>query len=204
MGYMGDSTPWRDRETLKAEYIIKDQTQHELAEKWGCRQETISKWVVRHDLRKSDFRPWNDEDTLRKMYYDEKMSTREIAEELGASQPTIRRSMEKLGIDRRDRSEAHQMSMWSKPAPFRSGPRGYEKWSTTINRKTVDMYVHRLLAVAEYGIDPVADKEVHHKNGIKWDNRAENIELKSKSEHLKTHAEKTDGYIGKNLHLYEG
>lgn len=33
--------------------------------------------------------------------------------------------------------------------------------------------IHRLVAVAEYGIDYVndwSDYHVHHKNGIKWDN----------------------------------
>jgi len=45
--------------------------------------------------------------------------------------------------------------------------------------------------------------EVHHRNGIKWDNRPENIELKETTDHRKHHAEETDGYIGKNRHLAE-
>jgi len=200
---MGDSYPWRDRETLKREYIDKDQTQHELAEKWDCRQETVSKWVVRYDLRKSDYRPWNDEEALREMYHEKRMSTREIAKEFDVAGVTIRRSMERFGIDRRDRNEAHQMAMWSKPAFFGMATHGYEIWNTTVNREDFQVYVHRLLAVSEFGYDAVADMDVHHKNGIPWDNRPENIELKGVSEHRQHHAEETDGYIGKNLHLYE-
>jgi len=43
--------------------------------------------------------------------------------------------------------------------------------------------IHRLVAVAEYGFDAVVDKEIHHKNGMPWDNRPENLEPLSKEEH---------------------
>lgn len=37
--------------------------------------------------------------------------------------------------------------------------------------------VHKLVAVAEYGIDAVKENDVHHLNTISWDNRPENISL---------------------------
>jgi len=43
--------------------------------------------------------------------------------------------------------------------------------------------IHRLVAVAEYGVDEVKEKHIHHKNGVKWDNRPENLEPLSNSEH---------------------
>jgi len=49
--------------------------------------------------------------------------------------------------------------------------------------------VHRLLAVAEYGYENVCDNVIHHKNGIRWDNRPDNIEVMTRSEHSKLHAE---------------
>jgi hypothetical protein len=57
--------------------------------------------------------------------------------------------------------------------------------------------VHRLLAIAEYGTDPVAGNHVHHKNGIKWDNRPTNIEPVNHSEHARKHANKRDRSDGK-------
>lgn len=70
-----------------------------------------------------------------------------------------------------------------------SASAGYETIRTKHNRTDYRVKLHRLLAVAEYGFDEVKDMTVHHKNGIKWDNRAENIELLPNSKHAKLHAE---------------
>lgn len=66
---------------------------------------------------------------------------------------------------------------------------GYEMWYHTHESEMKMVRAHRLLAVAEFGIKAVEGMEVHHKSGIKWDNRPSNIELKSKSDHTKTHHE---------------
>jgi hypothetical protein len=70
---------------------------------------------------------------------------------------------------------------------------GYERWRSTEHRPHTptdgreDVYLshHRLLAIVEcYPLDEpiesvledLAGKDVHHRNGIKWDNRPGNIE----------------------------
>ena len=45
--------------------------------------------------------------------------------------------------------------------------------------------VHRLVAVAKFGVGEVASKHVHHKNGVRWDCRPENLELLTNAEHHK-------------------
>jgi hypothetical protein len=85
-----------------------------------------------------------------------------------------------------------RMAVRKKSATFLTKPSGYETWATR-NRQGMDwVYVHRLLAVAENGFEALNGNHVHHKNGIKWDNRPENIEVLSPSEHARTHV-KNDG-----------
>lgn len=49
--------------------------------------------------------------------------------------------------------------------------------------------IHRLTAVAEYGFDAIREKDVHHKNGVRWDNRRSNLEPLSRKEHMQLHAD---------------
>lgn len=65
---------------------------------------------------------------------------------------------------------------------------GYPVWHD--NREGEDLYVkvHRLLAVAEFGFDAVADAEVvHHTTEFKQDNRPGAIELLGRGEHTAMH-----------------
>ena len=82
---------------------------------------------------------------------------------------------------------------------------GYERWrsyelrpSTAADGKE-DVYVahHRLLAVVEcypstMSLEAILrdldGKDVHHRNGIKWDNRPSNLEPIDHGEHAKLHA----------------
>lgn len=70
---------------------------------------------------------------------------------------------------------------------FGTHTRGYEYWRSWNPDGEEIMYVHRLVAVAEYGFDAVAGNHVHHKNGIQWDNRPDNIEVKAEKDHLADH-----------------
>ncbi|WP_218055090.1 homing endonuclease associated repeat-containing protein [Haloparvum sedimenti] len=70
---------------------------------------------------------------------------------------------------------------------------GHVVWrQKTSNQKNVSVPVHRLQYVAEHGIDSVSGKHVHHKNGIPWDNRVENLEPMSPSEHSRHHGRGDD------------
>jgi hypothetical protein len=65
---------------------------------------------------------------------------------------------------------------------------GYVTWrQSSQNQRRVNFPVHRLLAVAEYGFEAVLGKEVHHENGVPWDNRPDNISLVDPAEHRQIH-----------------
>lgn len=145
-------------------------------------------------------KPYQDPEKLRELYHDEGLTTREIGDRLGCTGPTISRYLDKYDIDARENwkagVEAAKRANRVERVKLRALPTGYRYWGSTEwrpgeNRRTSEIvYVHRLLAVAEYGFDAVADKDVHHKNGVKWDNRPENIEVLDKAEHTRLGNEK--------------
>jgi len=71
---------------------------------------------------------------------------------------------------------------------------GYERWRHHFKgERDSPVYVHRLAAEAWFGLGSTKGNDVHHKNGIKWDTREDNIELKDPTEHRKHHAEERYG-----------
>jgi len=92
--------------------------------------------------------------------------------------------MDRLGIDRR-------MSPAERPPQYKVDENGYEIIRTEIydsgDRYQPKVPVHRLVAVAEYGMDPLSDKVVHHENNIPFDNRPENLQLMDRCQHSILH-----------------
>lgn len=65
---------------------------------------------------------------------------------------------------------------------------GYQQVSLVKDGKKYNRLVHRLVAIAWIDTDDKS-KEVHHKNRIKTDNRADNLQWLSRLEHAKLHKE---------------
>lgn len=139
-------------------------------------------WFVDTSL---DLKLYRTEWWLRDLYHLLGMNTVEIAELLGLSDSTVYDWMDRHDIPRRtgNRFERKEYATYSHHA------RGYPKWDSWSgeDQEQRTLLVHRLLAVAEFGFDAVSDNVVHHKNGIKWDNRRSNLELMSHSDHSRMH-----------------
>jgi transposase-like protein len=121
------------------------------------------------------------EERLRKMYCTGGMTLDEMADELGVVKSTVSRWLEEHGIDRRNpgvRPGSVSLTMHRD---------GYPRWKVKIDGESHRVRVHQLLAVAEYGFDAVADNVIHHKNGIPWDNRPDNIDVVSRADHMDKH-----------------
>ena len=148
----------------------------------------------KNDERKEGSIDHTDPEVLETKYVDEGLSLKEIASDCDVGHETIRHHLEKHGIDRRDRVEASREASREEYANLYMTGGGYEMWRDFITGRQVS--VHRLLAVSEFGFDEVCGKVVHHQNKIRWDNRGDNIELMSRSEHAKHHTENGDFEIG--------
>lgn len=185
-----NGTPWRDEDCLREFYIERGQTTYEIADRFGCAPTTVQRWLNKHNIEHrhgphghSDY-PWRDEDELRRLYVTEELSSFDIADRFGCDHSTICKWLGQFNIETRDKHE--------RPPTFDTDVRGYERWRHGPKDDRKQVKHHRLLAVSKYGFDAVTpDKDVHHRNGIPWDNRYENIELVSHANHPKLHSMET-------------
>lgn len=128
---------------------------------------------------------------LHNLYVVQRMSDYKIADIFNVSRKTITYWRNKHDIEAISKTERARY----RPATFYHDHEGYEQWNNGANQKSgggQSVRVHRLLAVAKEGVEKVKGKSVHHKNGIPWDNREENIEVVEQSEHIKEHRERGD------------
>jgi hypothetical protein len=139
-----------------------------------------------------------DPEVLETLYWHEGLSMWRIAERLDCSETTVYRNMRKYGIDRRGtgyNSTSGKDVRNDNPIYLRTRVDGYEQIQHTYRGENYRCYHHQLLMVA-MGEDPhkvfSEEYDCHHKNEIKWDNRSENLELMTKEEHMRHHAEKND------------
>jgi len=130
---------------------------------------------------------YKDETWLREQYVEKEVTTNEMAEKAGCSSPTILRWMDNYGIERRGSNYYRK----KKPPKLEHKPTGHERVRARVNGTRPTVGIHQLTAIA-HGADPhdlfCGRYEVHHKNGIPWDNRPENLESLHISEHRRKHA----------------
>jgi len=129
------------------------------------------------------------EDWLRARYFGDGMSVPEMAEISGVSHQSVYDSMDRRGIDRDATRYGHKRRV--EYATYYTDDQGYPRWQSKTRveegRRTHNFHVHRLLAIAEHGVDAVVGSDVHHVNGIPWDNRPSNIEILEHGEHRSRH-----------------
>lgn len=118
-------------------------------------------------------------DALIEWHHERGLTTREIEDRFNIPRDGLREVFKRCNV----RTLGGEVPYTS----YRTTHRGYEAWRCMIDGSQRTMKVHRLLAVAEFGIEAVKDMEVHHENGISWDNRPENIDIVEPGKHQRIH-----------------
>jgi hypothetical protein len=165
--------------------------------------------VHKNQVHNGQDEAYRSKENLQELYWGKKMSQGEIAERFGTNRSTIDTWMSKLDVEKRDKSEsAKNREMppgmvgsgapeWvyeqqrKKPANLTVDDYGYMRWRVSDGESYRAIGVHRLVAVANgEPLEKVfsgGEYHVHHKNGVPWDNRPENLELMTKSDHHSLH-----------------
>lgn len=197
---------------LREQYVDKRRTTTDMAEECDVTPTAISDWLARHgietrnqqDAQKPD-KPYADADWLREEYVEKRRSMKDIGEECDVSPPVILKWLRRYDIETRGTHEERRRGPVSYyPADGEVGdlPGPYMLVASSLTtddgeREHFRAYVHQLLAIAE-GAEPhdvFSDGEynVHHDNGIRWDNRPENIEFLTGADHSRQHFEERGG-----------
>lgn len=174
-------------ELLYEMYVEKDMSQYEIADEVGCTQVTVSNKMDEFSIgiKRDSYPKLRDKEWLYEQYVEKQKSSRDIAGELGCAFGTVLRWLYNHNIETRPPSS-------EKPAYYQTTTQGYETVCSRCSGDLRVVSVHQLLAIAD-GEPPEkvfsdGDFHVHHKNGVPWDNREQNIEVLSGSEHARLHA----------------
>jgi len=203
MGGMGKQ--YHNEAWLREQYVVEGRSTTDIAEECDVTATTISDWLHRHDIGTRSQREAQQPDGqytnrkwLHKQYVKEERSMADIASTCDVTPAVILKWLRRFGIKTRQ-ATAHStqkpLGITNEKGEFGDFPGGYRKvmnsWMSDGEREYQSIYIHQLLAISE-GADPKqvfsdGKYHVHHKNGIRWDNRPDNLEFTTREEHMRHH-----------------
>lgn len=173
------SYPWRDKELMRELYSSKGMNKSEIADYLNCEEGTVAKWLSIHDIIIKKKNDGIGRDQLHSLFVEQGLSLAECGRRLGCSAGKVRYWVRKYNIEPRKQEDPLAVKYQSH--------KGYPCWIPKMGDSAVRIRVHRLAAVAEWGVEDVKGMSVHHKSEIPWDNRLSNLELISNEKHAKLH-----------------
>jgi len=186
---------YHQEDWLREEYVDGRRSTVDISNECGVSAQTIRRWLDEYDIPRrnqseaqiKEKKKVHDEEWLREQYIDERRSMRDIGDEVGMTASGVKKWINRFDITTR---KAHEFHLYE-PASFFTGKNGYEYVSSKHDYDVHSTTIHQLVAIAN-GANPSkvfsnGRYHVHHENRIYWDNRPENLTLKSSVRHQHDH-----------------
>ena len=196
------------KETIEHLYHNQGLTLEECCQKLGIKSPiTLRNWMRELGIKTRDVNKLNSleyrlgitenglKTKLEAMYFQENKGLNRIARELGVTPTVISRRFKKFGIKKLDPVTAKTVfGSGENHGNWKGGRKiqnGYYMVHCPSHPKAILGYVyeHRLIMEQHIGRYLKKDEIVHHKNRNKQDNRLENLEILTPSEHNRVHRE---------------
>lgn len=199
------------KDILEELYINQGKTMKEICEITGIKSPiTIAKKMDEYGIQRRDPNKENSlinrlgltqeqfKKELTRLYIDEEKSAYDIARIYDVTHTIIFRRLKEYGIPMRSHAEANRVSHGGeKSRNWNGGKRTHSDGYIQIRMKdhpNADgcgyVYEHRYVMEQHLGRYLRSDEHVHHINENKKDNRIENLQILTNSEHAKLHAKK--------------
>jgi len=182
------SAKYKQEDYLREMYISKDKSTADIADELSVANSTIAYWLRKKNIKKDVVSrgrgsKYRDKNYLQRKYVQEGLSLSEIADDCGTCTENVRRWAHKHDLNVK--------GVKSKHPNYFTRKNGYEVVRDYFDGDIVEVRIHRLVAIANGELDPSevngSQKHVHHKNRIRYDNRPDNLEVLSASDHMKIH-----------------
>lgn len=202
---------YKDKDWLYYQYIELNKYAKDIAKEQNISTVSIYKWLEKYEIKKYDNKIYRNKEWLFNQYINNEKSAHQITKEENCSYSIIYYWLNNFNILIRNRSEARKKIKFTKEHKqnlskarrgeknpnWKGGKRKHYKgyirkyvYDHPYSGKRNAIMEHRLIMEKYIGRYLNPKERIHHINGIKYDNRIENLYLcSSRSTHMKLHTQ---------------